>query len=77
MRKSKPTTVVLSMAEYEKLQEKEMQWKNKIEPKARKEMTLEELNKDTYFDEHVGSMENVYPGLSSVEIAKKWTDYVD
>lgn len=79
VRKSTPSTVVLSMAEYEKLQAAYEKWeahKNQLEAPAKK-MTLEELRKDTFFDKYVGCMENDYPGMTSVEIAKRWTDYVD
>lgn len=82
VRKSTPSTVVLSMAEYEKLQAAYEKWeahKNKLEVPAKK-MTLEELKmlrKNSVFAKHAGTMKDSWPGLSSVEIAKKWTDYVD
>lgn len=79
VRKSTPSTVVLSMAEYEKLQAAYEKWeahKSKLEAPTKK-ITLEELRKDTFFDKYVGCMKNDYLGLTSVEIAKKWTDYVD
>lgn len=77
MRKSKPATVVLSMEEYQKLQEKYEQWQKFKEPKIIKKITLAELEKNSTFDKYVGCMKNDFPGLTSVEIAKKWTDYVD
>lgn len=77
MRKSKPSTVVLSMQEYQKLQEKYEQWHKFKEPKVQKKITLEELRKNSIFKEHIGTMKDEWPGLTSVEVAKKWTDYVD
>lgn len=77
MRKSKPATVVLSMQEYQKLKDRYEQWHEMKEPKVTKKITLAELEKDSTFDKYVGSMKDVFHGLSSVEIAKKWTDYVD
>lgn len=70
MRKSKPVTVVLPIVEYEKIKTKAVDFKPK-------KITLKELRKNSIFDEHVGSMKDIHPGLSSVEISKKWTDYVD
>lgn len=73
MRKSKPVTVVLPIVEYEKIKTKAI----KSRPGKIKKITMKELRKDSTFDKHVGSMKDVHPELSSVEIAKKWTDYVD
>jgi len=70
VRKSEPTTVVLSIDEYKKLYKRQR-------PKVKKKIDLEELRKSSIFEKHAGCMENDYPGLSSVQIAKKWTDYVD
>lgn len=70
MRKSKPVTVVLPIVEYEKIKTKTVDFKPK-------KITLKELRKNSIFDEHIGSMQDAYPGLSSIEISKKWTDHVD
>lgn len=77
MRKSKPTTVVLSMEEYEKLKQAENKWQERLKPKPVKKIDWKALEKDTTFDKFVGNWKNAYPGLTSVEVAKKWTDYVD
>lgn len=82
VRKSTPVTVVLSMAEFERLQsaqEKYEEYKKKLRMPMKK-ITLEELKmlrKDSVFAKYAGTMKDLWPGLSSVEIAKKWTDYVD
>lgn len=79
MRKSTPFTVVLSVEEYERLQSSQAryeEYQKKLHAPTKK-MTLEELRKDTTFDKYVGCMKDDFPGLTSVEIAKKWTDYVD
>lgn len=80
MRKSKPATVVLSIQEYQRLQEKYEQWQKHKEPKIQKKITLAELKamrENSIFAKHAGTMKDLWPGLSSVEVAKKWTDYVD
>lgn len=74
MRKSSPLTIVMSMKEYGKLQ-------NNLEvakftAAVKKKVAAKDL-KNGRFSEFVGSWKNVYSGLTSVEIAKKWTDYVD
>lgn len=71
MRKSKPVTVVLPIVEYEKIKAVESR------PGKIKKITIAELRKNSIFDEHVDCMKNAYPGLNSIEISKKWTDYVD
>lgn len=46
--------------------------------KPKEKITLEELRKNSIFAEHVGCLEGVFPPeMTSVEIAKHWTDYVD
>ncbi len=76
VRKSKPFTVILSMEEYEKMMKKYDAWSKFRAESFRKDISKLNLENGR-FSEFVGAWENPYPGLSSVEIAKKWTDYVD
>lgn len=82
VRKSKPVMVVLSMEEFEKMhsaQKKYEDYKKKLRTPAKK-ISLEELKalrKNSVFEKHAGTIKNMWHGLSSVEVAKKWTDYVD
>ncbi len=73
MRKSQPVSIVMSMQEYAKLH-------NKLEiakfSPPKKKITAKDLSNGR-FSQFVGSWKNPFPGLTSVEIAKKWTDYVD
>lgn len=71
MRKSKPVTVVLSIDEFQKITQK-----RSVQKKSSK-ISLKELREDNFLNDYVGCMKNDFPGLSSVEISKKWTDYVD
>ena len=76
VKKSKPISVMLSMSEYETMMKKYDAWSKFRAENFRK--NISELNLENgRFSEFVGAWENPYPGLSSVEIAKKWTDYVD
>lgn len=79
MRKSTPFTIILSVAEYERLQSSQSryeEYQRKLHAPAKK-ITLEELRKNSVFKKFEGCMSDDFPGLTSVEIAKKWTDYVD
>lgn len=79
VRKSTPFAVVLSIAEFERLQaaqEKYEEYKKKLREPVKK-MTLEELRKNSTFSKYAGCMQDDYPGMTSVEVAKHWTDYVD
>lgn len=69
VRKSKPVTVLLSIEEYEKM-------KNKKTEMAKK-LTLEEIRANSIFEKNTGSLDKTFGEISSVELAKKWTDYVD
>jgi len=72
MRKSKPVVVVLSVVEFEKL--KNPQPKKK---KAKK-FDLDFLRKNSYFEKYVGCLDDKFDkNLSSVDISKQWTKYVD
>jgi prevent-host-death family protein len=73
VKKSKPITVVLSINEFEKLNKKAL---SPAKPKKKK-ITLEELRKNSIFEKYAGCIDKKFGNLSSVEIAKKWTDYVD
>lgn len=64
MRKSQPVTVVMSMQEYAKLQETPIKKKKKI--------TLEQLRKNSTFAKYRGCLKDIYPGMTSVELAKQW-----
>jgi prevent-host-death family protein len=75
VKKSKPITVVLSIEEFKKLKEKTV--KNYYKTKVKKKITLEELRKNSYFGKYVGFFKDKYKNISSVELAKRWTDYVD
>lgn len=70
VRKSKPITVILSFKEYEKI-------KNPHKKSLPKKITLEELRKNSIFEKYKGCIDEKYGNISSVELAKKWTDYVD
>ena len=72
VRRSKPTVIMLSMQEFEKL-------KNESKPKKHKKFNLEEIRKNSTFRKYRGCMADNpdFKGLTSVQIAKKWTDYVD
>lgn len=70
VRKSEPVTVLLSFAEYEKM-------KNQKKTKIPKKITLEELRKNSIFENIPSNFDKVFGNISSVELAKKWTDYVD
>ncbi len=74
MRKSKPVTVVLPVEEYQKMQKKT---ENQYAIKPAKKITLKQLRKNSVFGKYIGCMENAHRKLTSIEIAKKWTDYVD
>lgn len=76
VRKSKPSCVMLSIAEFEKMMKKYDAWNKFKEENFRKDISKLNLENGR-FSKFVGAWENPYPGLSSVEIAKKWTDYVD
>jgi hypothetical protein len=60
------------MQEFEKL-------KNESKPKKHKKFNLEEIRKNSTFRKYRGCMADNpdFKGLTSVQIAKKWTDYVD
>lgn len=77
MRKSKPTTVVLSMAEYEKLQQAEEKWQKRVEPKVVKKITLAELRKNSTFAKYAGCMKDDYPGMTALDLQHNWHKYVD
>jgi prevent-host-death family protein len=72
IRKSQPTILWIRLDEYEKSQ-------NSAKPKKKKKFDLEEIRKNNTFYKYIGCMENDpdFKGLTSVQIAKKWTDYVD
>ena len=70
VRKSKPVTVILSVEKYKKLQESP-------KPKKKKKFDLEEIRKNDIFSKHAGVLDKKFGNISSVKIAKKWTDYVD
>ncbi len=76
VRKSKPISVILSMVEFEKMMKKYDAWNKFKEESFRKDISKLNLENGR-FSKFVGAWKNPYPGLSSVEIAKKWTDYVD
>lgn len=62
------------------MQEKYKQWQKMKAPKIIKKITLKELKamrNNSVFAKHAGTTKDLWPGLSSVEVAKKWTDYVD
>lgn len=74
MKKSQPITVILPIEEYQKLNAMgEKPGRNK----RKRKITIEELRKNSIFNEHMGSMKDFGNGLTSAEIAKKWIDYVD
>lgn len=79
VRKSEPVFVALSMEEYRKMKEAEEAWFNRNKnKKPKKKITLEELRKNSIFDKYAGCLDGLFPPeMSSVEIAKHWTDYVD
>jgi len=72
VRRSKPVVIMLPVQEYEKL-------KNSASQKKKKKFNLEEIRKDNTFYKYIGCMEDNpdFKGLTSVQICKKWTDYVD
>lgn len=70
VRKSEPVTVLLSFEEYEKM-------KNPKKKPFPKKITLEELRKNSIFEKYKGCIDKKYGDISSVKLAKKWTDYVD
>lgn len=76
IRKSKPVTVILSMAEYEKIKNTKEAAQEQARIKPRKKITAKELENGK-FSKYVGAWKNPFPGLTSVQIAKKWTNYVD
>ncbi len=75
VKKSKPITVILSMAEFEKLKSKAEDIKPKV--KINKKITLEELEKNGIFSKYAGCLKDLYPGKTSVELAHEWYKYVD
>lgn len=72
VRDSKPVTVVLSIAEYNNLQAP-------VAKTSVKKMTLRELKKCNYFDgfADISKYQKAFGDISSVELCKRWTDYVD
>lgn len=70
VRKSEPVTVIMSFKEYEKI-------KNPPKKTSPKKITLEELRKNSIFENIPSNFDKVFGNISSVELAKKWTDYVD
>lgn len=79
VRKSEPVFVALSMEEYNRVKEAEKSWLNRNDGEGpKKKITLEELRKNSKFNKYIGYLEGMFPPeMSSVEIAKHWTDYVD
>lgn len=76
VRKSKPVSVYLSFNEYQKMQQKNQTLEQLKKRNFSKEISKLNLTEGR-FSKYVGAWKNPYPKLSSVEIAKKWTDYVD
>ena len=72
VRRSKPIAIVLPIQEYENL-------KNPVKPKKRKKFDLEEIRKNNTFYKYTGCMKNDpdFKGLTTKQILRKWTDYVD
>lgn len=53
--------------------------KMKTKKHTHKKFNLEEIQKNNPFYKYIGCWEDdpAFEGLTSVQIAKKWTDYVD
>jgi len=49
----------------------------KTKKRTCKKFNLEEIQKNNYFDKYSGCWDKEFGNLTSVQIAKKWTDYVD
>lgn len=75
IKKSQPVSVILSMKEYQKLKEKPEDFHA---VKVKKKMTLEELRKNTRFD-NLGNFFDgpEFKGKTAREISKMWINYVD
>ncbi len=70
--KSQPDIIVMKIDDLKKLQEAA-----KPKKKVRK-FNLEEIRKNSIFSKYEGCLDDFFDkNLTSVEIAKRWTDYVD
>jgi len=70
VRRSKPIAIVLPIQEYENL-------KNPAKPKKHKKFDLKKLRENNYFDKYIGCWDKEFGDLTSIQITRKWTDYVD
>lgn len=72
VRRSTPVVVMLSAQEYEKIKNPP------AKPKKYKKFNLEEIRKNSTFSKYMGCMKDMYPkGMTSVQLQKKWAEYVD
>lgn len=70
--KSQPDVIFMKIDDLKKLQ-----GESKPKKKARK-FNLEELDRDNPFEKYAGCLDNFFDkNLTSVEISKRWGDYVD
>lgn len=70
--KSQPDVIIMRIEDLKKLEEQ-----SKPKKKVRK-FNLEEIRKNSTFAKYRGCMDDYFDkNLSSVEICKRWTDYVD
>lgn len=70
--KSQPAVVVICLDDLQKMQETKKSQK-------KKKFDLKKIRENSTFNKYRGCMSNTpdFKGLTSVQIAKKWTDYVD
>ena len=76
VRKSVPITVLISMEEFQKMQRK-INAKTPKKTSTSKKITLKKLRKNSIFDKYAGCIEKQFGEISSTELSKNWTKYVD
>lgn len=69
--RSEIPVIVIKMDDFEKITAPP------AKPKKHKKFNLEEIQRNNYFDKYIGCWDKEFGDLTSVQIAKKWTDYVD
>jgi prevent-host-death family protein len=77
VRKSKPIMVMVSMSQYDLIEEKIEAFRNRNEKNSKKKITLEELRKNSTFGKYAGCFEKEFGNMTSVELQHKWAEYVD
>lgn len=73
IRKSQPSIVFIKLEDLKKLKEESRPKKKKT-----RKFDLDFIRKNSHFEKYAGCLDKVFgTEISSTELSKKWTDYVD